>query len=103
MKLKWEWDIVHSRKDVDLKDVDLRHPSGRPKLVGWVVHHTKETPGPSYLPAYDKDYDKYYINLSWEAEDPVELVGYDTLRQAMRALRTAYIMYVVGGGLEESK
>lgn len=89
MKFKWAWDEDSRPMDVDLFDMHRVFPTGRARRVGWV--RTRKT----------MEGNTFYISMNWVSHDVREEVPYNTRRQAMRALRTEYIMYVVGGGLNE--
>ena len=80
MKFKWVKD-PHNPTDINLQDLDRE----RRNVVGWV----QTTPNDPKL---------YEVRFVWCDHDDLEEIRHNTKREAMRALRTAYRMYIIGGG-----
>lgn len=83
MRFKWIKD-PHNPDDINLQDLDKGQHSSR-NVVGWV----QTTPDDSKL---------YEVRFVWCDHDDQEDVRHNTKREAMRALRTAYRMHIIGGG-----
>lgn len=83
MRFKWIKD-PHNPDDINLQDLDKGQHSSR-NVVGWVCPSMRER-------------DKYEVRFVWCDHDDQEEILYNTHREAMRALRTAYRMHIIGGG-----
>lgn len=83
MKFRWSKD-PHNPDEINLLDLDKGQHSSR-NVVGWVCTSHVER-------------GKYEMRFVWCDHDDREEILYDTKREAMRALRTAYRMHIIGGG-----
>ena len=80
MKFRWSKD-PHNPDDINLQDLDRE----RRNVVGWICTSHVER-------------GKYEVRFVWCDHDDQEEVLHNTKREAMRALRTAYRMHIIGGG-----
>ena len=83
MKFKWEKD-PHNPDEVNLLDLDRGHRRTK-NVVGWVCESMAAR-------------GKYEMRFVWCDHDDREDIRHKTKREAMRALRTAYRMHIIGGG-----
>ena len=80
MKFKWVKD-QNDPSETNLQDLNRKSRN----IVGWVCN--------SYA-----EHGKYEVRLVWVDHDDREEIIHNTKREAMRALRTAYRMHIIGGG-----
>ena len=86
MKFRWEHDKDHD-DEVNLHDLDRGHHATL-NVVGWVQPNLDGPDNPK----------EYQMRFVWADYDEREERNYATKREAMRALRTAYRMHIIGGG-----
>jgi hypothetical protein len=80
MKFRWVKD-PNDPGETNLLDLDRKSRN----VVGWVCTSIAAR-------------GKYEVRLVWVDHDDQEDVLHNTKREAMRALRTAYRMHIIGGG-----
>jgi hypothetical protein len=88
MRFKWVEDKGYP-PSIDLLDLDIDtvFSSGR---VGWVGPHMTAK-------------GKYGVQVLWARHEEIEKVAFDSVREAMRALRLAYRVYRMGGGMYKKR